>query len=98
MRHTNSSTNGGHISMTFFTGMALGVALGMLFAPSEGSQLRSRLRDDAERWGRRTADTYNDAAKMMGDWVERGRSATEAGRDAFRRTREQAHGRMEADV
>jgi gas vesicle protein len=91
MRQSNhtSAASGGHISLLFFTGMAVGVALGMLFAPSEGRQLRTQLSDRAQRFGRRTADTYNEAAAMMSDWVERGRSATSAGRDAFRRTREQ---------
>ena len=37
MRQFNhSAPSGGHFSLTFFTGVALGVALGMLFAPSEG--------------------------------------------------------------
>lgn len=100
MRQSNysSAPSGGHVSMTFFTGVALGVALGMLFAPSDGRQLRTQLSDRAQRFGRRTAETYNDAAAVMSDWVERGRSATNAGRDAFRRTREQANGEMEIGV
>jgi gas vesicle protein len=86
--HTASYNNGGgHSSLAFIAGIAVGVAVGMLFAPSPGGQLRSKLSDGAQRLGRRTADTYNDAAHMMSDWVERGRSATEAGREAFRRAR-----------
>lgn len=100
MRQSNytSAASGGHISLTFFTGMAIGVALGMLFAPSDGRQLRSQLGDRAQRFGRRTAETYNEAASMMSDWVERGRSATSAGRDAFRRTRDRADGEIHAGM
>ena len=97
MRQFNhSAPSGGHFSLTFFTGVAIGVALGMLFAPSEGRQLRSQLTDRAQRFGKKTADTYNEAAEMMGDWVERGRSATSAGREAFRRTR--ANGGVETEA
>ena|SRR6188768_3394755 len=99
MRQFNhSAPSGGHFSLTFFTGVALGVALGMLFAPSEGRQLRSELSDRAQRLGRKTADTYNGAAETMGEWVERGRSATSAGREAFRRTRARANGEAGADA
>ena len=50
MRQVNhTAPSGAHFSLTFFTGVALGVALGMLFAPSEGSQLRSQLTDRAQR-------------------------------------------------
>jgi gas vesicle protein len=100
MRQSNytPAASGGHISLLFFTGMAVGVALGMLFAPSEGRQLRSQLSDRAQRFGRKTADRYSDAAAMMNDWVERGRSATSAGREAFRRTRERANGEIGVDV
>jgi gas vesicle protein len=90
----SSAASGGHSSLTFFMGIAVGVALGMLFAPSDGRHFRSQLSDRAQRLGRRTADTYNDAAAMMTDWVERGREATSAGREAFRRTRDRANGEM----
>lgn len=87
-----SAPSGGHFSLTFFTGVAVGVALGMLFAPSEGRQLRTELSGRAQRFSKRTAEHYNDAAEVMSDWVERGRSATSAGRDAFRRTRARVNG------
>ena len=97
MRQFNhSAPSGGHFSLTFFTGVAVGVALGMLFAPSEGRELRSQITDRAQRFGKKTADRYNEAAEIMGDWVERGRTATSAGREAFRRTR--ANGEAQADA
>lgn len=100
MRQSNhsSAASGGHVSLLFFTGVAIGVALGMLFAPSDGRQLRSQLSDRAQRLGRRTAETYNEAASVMSDWVDRGRSATSAGREAFRRTREGANGELHMGV
>ena len=98
MRYANHSAAGGHFSLAFFTGVALGVALGMLFAPYEGRQLRFNLSDSAQRFRRKTMDTYQDAAEMMGDFVERGRSATSAGREAFRRTREHAESEAGAHV
>jgi len=99
MRQFNhSAPSGGHISLMFFTGVAMGVALGMLFAPSEGRQLRSEITDRAQRLRRKTADTYNEAAEVMGDWVERGRSATSAGREAFRQARTRANGEVGTEV
>ena len=98
MRYANHSNAGGHFSLAFFSGVALGVALGMLFAPYEGRQLRFHLSDGAQRFGRKTVDTYNDAAEKMSDLVERGRSATSAGRDAFRRARARASGEVGAEV
>jgi gas vesicle protein len=88
MRYAHQPAASGHFSLAFFSGVAIGVALGMLFAPYEGRQLRFNLSDGAQRFGRKTMDTYNDAADRVGDFVERGRSATSAGREAFRRTRE----------
>jgi gas vesicle protein len=99
MRQFNhSAPSGGHISLTFFTGVAMGVALGMLFAPSEGRELRSQITDRAQRLRRKTADTYNEATEAMGDWVERGRSATSAGREAFRHARSRANGEVGTEV
>ena len=100
MRQSNhtSAASGGHFSLMFFTGMAIGVGLGMLFAPSDGRQFRSHLGDRAQRFGRRTAETYNVAAALMSDWVERCRSATSAGREAFRRTRERANDEIHAGM
>ena len=99
MRQFNhSAPSGGHFSLTFFTADAPGVAPAMLFAPSEARQLRSEHSARAQRLGRKTADTYNGAAETMGEWVERGRSATSAGREAFQRTRARANGEAGADA
>jgi gas vesicle protein len=98
MRYENQSAAGGHFSLAFFTGVGIGVALGMLFAPSDGRHFRSELSDRAQRFRRRTVDTYNDAAEMMNDLVERGSSAASAGREAFRRTRARADGEVGAGV
>ena len=87
MRHDNEAAGGSVFPLAFFTGMAIGAAIGVLFAPSEGQRLRTQIRDGAGRVRRNAMGRYQDAAHAVGDIVERGRSATAAGRDAFRQAR-----------
>jgi hypothetical protein len=91
MRHENysdygRSSNGGH-GFAILSALAFGVAMGMLFAPSEGRRLRGQLRDGAQRWGKRAADGYNTAARSASELLDRGRSAVNSGRDAFQDAR-----------
>jgi len=64
-------------------GIALGGAIGLLFAPKRGSELRRQVADSAERMRRQATDLYGTASDTVTDVVQRGRRAIEAGSDAF---------------
>jgi gas vesicle protein len=75
---STAHTNG--FVMGLLCGAAVGAALGLLFAPKPGSELRSQLYDSTERMRRRAGDAYNQASDTMSDLVEKGRSAVRRGR------------------
>ena len=52
------------------TGTVLGAGLGMLFAPRAGSELRSKLSEQADRMA---SEGYRRASESAGQWAERGR-------------------------
>jgi hypothetical protein len=88
MRHQETyanypkASNGGY-GLSLLCAVGVGVALGLLFAPSDGRRLRGQIRDGAQRLGRRTAEGYSSAQRTVSDMVERGRSAVHTGRMAF---------------
>jgi gas vesicle protein len=61
---------GGSFVMGLLTGTVLGAGLGMLFAPKSGSELRSRLSEQA---GTIASEGYRRASESAGHWAERGR-------------------------
>ena len=77
------SSGFGSFFVGLFCGAALGAALGVMFAPKRGVDLRNDLAQSAERLRRRTSDMYGGATRAVSDVVNRGRSAVQAGRDAF---------------
>ena len=56
-------------------GAALGAAVGLLFAPRPGSELRGQLADATSRIRQRAGQAYNRAAGTMDDVASRVRSA-----------------------
>ena len=79
----------------FLAGLGIGAAVGILYAPKAGDELRQQLRDVAED----SRDTVRERARQVreqaGSWAEKGRdylnqqkdqfrSAVEAGRQAYR--------------
>ncbi len=70
--------------MGLLCGAALGAALGLLFAPKPGSELRTQLYDSTERLRRRAGevanDAYNQASGTVEDLMDKGRSAVRRGR------------------
>jgi gas vesicle protein len=75
---STAHTNG--FVMGLLCGAAVGAALGLLFAPKPGSELRSQLYDSTERMRRRAGEAYNQASDTMSDLVDKGRSAVRRGR------------------
>jgi gas vesicle protein len=66
--------------MGLLCGAALGAAIGLLFAPKPGSELRNQLADTTERFRRKAGEAYNQASDTVEDLVEKGRTAVRRGR------------------
>jgi gas vesicle protein len=89
--YTDSQDAGrGGFVMGLICGTAVGAALGMMFAPKAGSDLRRQLADSGERFKRVATDKYEEASGAVNDLVSRGREAVDRGREAYQRTRETA--------
>ncbi|HYN06875.1 MAG TPA: YtxH domain-containing protein [Vicinamibacterales bacterium] len=73
--------------MGLLCGAALGAALGLLFAPKTGSELRGQLYDSTERLRRRAGEVANDAYQQASGTVE---DLVDKGRSAIRRGRQKA--------
>lgn len=88
--HGNQSGNS--FLMGLLTGTALGVGLGMLFAPRAGSELRTRLADQAGGLADQAQDGYRKATRNVGEWAEKGKGAaaewTERAKHTYDKTRE----------
>jgi gas vesicle protein len=93
--------NGSDIG-TFMVGMlcgaAVGAALGLMFAPKSGAEmrhqladqterLRQRASDQADRLRQRASDAYTGASQTINDVVARGREALDVGRETFQKAR-----------
>ena len=65
------------------TGVAVGAALGLLFAPKPGRELRHQVSESAARMRRKAVEVYDGASHTVGDVVARTRHAVHAGREAF---------------
>jgi len=88
----------------FLAGLGIGAAVGILYAPKAGDELRQQLRDVAEDGRENMKERARQAREQAGGWAEKGRdylnqqkeqirSAYEAGRQAYREaTTENAEG------
>ncbi|MCC7008426.1 MAG: YtxH domain-containing protein [Acidobacteria bacterium] len=78
---------GNRFMMGMLWGAAVGAAVGLLFAPRAGSELRGQLSQQADRLRRRASDGYSKASDAVNDLVERGRDAVDQGRQKFEEVR-----------
>jgi len=100
MRRTMRTQDSG--SGTFMIGIicgaCVGAAIGMMFAPKPGAEMRRQLADQGEwlrqqaaeqaEWLRqRAGDLYGGASQTVNDMMARGREAYSVGRDAFNKAR-----------
>jgi gas vesicle protein len=79
----------------FLAGLGIGAAVGILYAPKAGDEIRQQLREVAEDGRDAVKERARQAREQAGSWSEKGReylnqqkeqirSAYEAGRQAYR--------------
>jgi gas vesicle protein len=79
----------------FLAGLGIGAAVGILYAPKSGDEVRQQLRAVAEDLPDKAKERARQAREQAGSWAEKGRdylnqqkdqirSAYEAGRQAYR--------------
>lgn len=94
-----SDRDGGSGFLWFLTGLGIGAAIGVLYAPSSGRETRDTLMSKAEQGRNLVTDRAQRAREQATEWVEKGRdvvsqqkeqfkSAYEAGRQAYREATE----------
>lgn len=90
-----SERNGNGGVLWFLTGLGIGAAVGILFAPHSGEQTREILMSKAEEGREYVKQRAKEARQQAEQWTARGkeainaqkeqlRSAVEAGRQAYR--------------
>jgi gas vesicle protein len=79
----------------FLAGLGIGAAVGILYAPKSGNEVRQRIREVAGEVPDSVRERARQAREQAGSWAEKGRdylnqqkeqirSAYEAGRQAYR--------------
>lgn len=88
----------------FLAGLGIGAAVGVLYAPKSGDELRQQIREAAEDGRNTVKERARQAREQAGTWADKGRdylnqqrdqirSAYDAGRQAYREaTGEQVEG------
>jgi len=90
-----ADNDGGSSFLWFLAGLGIGAAIGILYAPKSGGELRQQLREVAEDSTNAVRERARQAREQAGSWAEKGRdylnqqkeqirSAYEAGRQAYR--------------
>jgi hypothetical protein len=90
--YEDESRGGGGFLIGLLCGTALGAAIGLLFAPKAGSEVRQRLLDSTGDIRRKAAETYEEASEQVNTMVSKGRQAVDRGREAFETARQSAAG------
>ena len=85
---------GGSFLMGLLAGTVLGAGLGMLFAPKPGSELRTKLSEQAGKLRSTAADGYQQATGKVTQIVDRGREAYDRARQTAGAAAESVAGAM----
>jgi len=97
-RFTESGGRGSGFVLGMVCGAAVGAALGLLFAPKPGSELRRDLEDRAGRLRKRAERAYGEASEKIGEGVSHlsrfGEDMVARGRKVAERTGDQARSAM----
>ena len=91
----SDNDGGGAGFLWFLAGLGIGAAVGILYAPKSGDELRQQLREVAGDSANTVRERARQAREQAGSWAEKGRdylnqqkeqirSAYEAGRSAYR--------------
>jgi gas vesicle protein len=88
--HYEEESGGGGFVFGLLCGAALGAAVGLMFAPKSGSELRQTLYDSSGDIRKKATDAYGQATQTVNDYVAKGRDAVERGKQAFDSARESA--------
>jgi gas vesicle protein len=86
----NAGTNGASFVAGLFTGALIGAAVGLLFAPRVGAELRGQIKDAASAAGQKASET-------IGAVADAGRTAYQQARDVAATAGDEL-GRMASDV
>ena len=76
-RFDSNFGDGASFIMGVLTGTALGVGLGMLFAPKAGRQLRSEISEQGTNLATAATEQFRRATETASDWADRGREMSE---------------------
>jgi gas vesicle protein len=90
--HYEDESSGGGFILGLLCGTALGAAIGLMFAPKTGSEIRQTLYDSTGDIRRKAHDAYGQATEQVNAAVSKGREAVERGREAFEAARQTAAG------
>jgi gas vesicle protein len=88
--HYEEESGGGGFVFGLLCGAALGAAVGLMFAPRAGSELRQTLYDSTGDIRKKATDAYGQATQTVNDYVAKGREAVDRGKQAFDSARESA--------
>ena len=88
--HYEEETGGGGFLIGLLCGTALGAAIGLMFAPKAGSEIRQRLYESTGDIRRKANETYDQASEQVNNMVTKGRQAVDRGREAFETARQSA--------
>ena len=90
--HYEEESGGGGFLIGLLCGTALGAAIGLIFAPRSGSEIRQTLYDSTGDIRRKAYDAYGQASDQVNNMVAKGRQAVDRGREAFENARQSATG------
>jgi gas vesicle protein len=82
MTFENQEHTGHGFTLGLLVGVGIGAALGLLFAPSNGRELRHKIGDGARRLGEQSRETYQSTKQRVSEMVAGARQT--AGRDTYR--------------
>jgi gas vesicle protein len=86
--HYEEESGGGGFLIGLLCGTALGAAVGLMFAPKAGSELRQTLYESTGDIRKKAYDAYGQATEQVNTYVSKGKQAVERGREAVERGRE----------
>lgn len=90
--HYEEESGGGGFVLGLLCGAALGAAVGLMFAPKAGTELRQTLYESTGDIRKKAQEAYGQATEQVNTYVAKGRQAVERGREAFDSARQSASG------